>query len=543
MGKSHKEDCIRQSKTCKTCFGKNCNSKSIQKCYSTSGQHHVGSQFKETKTCKQYNDACFVLITEIGTIIKDCLKEYADKNNLPMTFLTDKYNSSSFSVCSSSLCNDQVVEPTNCIACDSRNDFNCEGKQPFTQAWERFHLRTCPLEIYPSGCYHYNGNHVQRGCMTDLVDEMKFSCESDSDACKKCAGSKCNKLITFQKCLNGNGRKGDVSQSKICKRYSDECYVHVANGTIQRGCTSDLIEGKNHEINFMSECQNERCKTCAGKQNCNDIEIKSEHCIVCQGAENCAFYPLKDMEQECPLSVQPMGCYLYKTTNMNAERGCMSQLEDQKRKECQEGSYRCKMCEGESCNIKRDFQMCHECYSDDGNEDDKYLCIRKPWNVKEKVCPKYSDECYTFVKDNKVRRSCIGDEIIPSVVDCKKNPNHCQKCSDTRSCNVAPFQSQSCISCDSSLDSTCATNSTFESYEQCPLSIHPHKCYHHIDNKSGVHKRGKKLYEFSINSTSKLIQKIVLIFHLIITLLINFHIRLSKCSKRYNDEIMQCQWR
>lgn len=494
LQRSHKDDCVRQSKTCKTCFGKNCNTKSIQKCYFTSGEHHFQSHFKEMKTCKHYNDACFVLITEKQTVVKDCLKEYADKNSLSLNFLSETYKNSSYSVCSSALCNDQVIESTNCITCDSRHDLYCDGG-PFSHSWRRYRLRSCPLEVYSSGCFHYNGNHTLRGCVNGLVDEKRFSCESDSDICKKCIGIECNDLITFQKCLTGNERKAADSQSKICKRYSDECFIHIANDTIQRGCSSDLIESPTKEIDFLSECQNGRCKTCAGRENCNDIDIKDEHCLVCQGTSDCSFYPGQDMRQKCPLAILPMGCYLHRTTHSNVERGCISQLDVANQKECQDGSYRCKMCRGDSCNIKRDFQRCHACYSKDGNENDQYSCRRKPWNVKEVVCPNYTDECYTLVQEGSVQRNCIGDETFPNATLCKEHPNYCQTCSDKRSCNDSPLKYQTCISCDSSVDPTCATNSTFEATEQCPLWIHPQICYHHIDNKSGVHERGKEIYE------------------------------------------------
>lgn len=58
-----------------------------------------------------------------------------------------------------------------------------------------------------------------------------------------------------------------------------------------------------------------------------------------------------------------------------------------------------------------------------------------------------------------------------------------------------PFQEEvdnekqfTCVQCLSCHDPTCATNTTFESFVDCP---HPHKCYHFIDKVTGLHKRGE----------------------------------------------------
>lgn len=47
---------------------------------------------------------------------------------------------------------------------------------------------------------------------------------------------------------------------------------------------------------------------------------------------------------------------------------------------------------------------------------------------------------------------------------------------------------ETCIACKSTIDPTCATNTTFGSFEECPL-LGNDRCYHMI--KDGKHKRGE----------------------------------------------------
>ncbi|XP_055309662.1 uncharacterized protein LOC129573299 [Sitodiplosis mosellana] len=494
-----KAECLRQSENCKTCFGNNCNlRKTLQQCYVSDGEMNLDEQSNQkVKTCKHHNDACFILINHgKKTVIKGCLSEYAEENNLPINFLSETYNRPLYSVCSESLCNDQTIRATNCISCDSRYDRDC--RRPFSLAWRNYAFFECPIEMNPSGCYHFEGNHTQRGCIADLKPHMRKLCESDCDTCKKCMGNECNDKAHFQKCISDDQRVADVSKSKICKRYLDECYTRAFNDTIQRGCTSDLAESPGNNIDFVSECQNGRCKICHDRDNCNDLDIENEYCLVCRDNVDCANNPTFDMRQRCPSAMMNMGCFLHNYTNQLksnfVERGCMSKLNNENWNYCKEGNFRCKMCTGDSCNIKKTFQTCYIC---DSLTDPK--CIDAPWDAEEGeiTCANYMGECYTHLNNGIVKRNCVGDETVPDRAYCINNPDKCLICSGERSCNDNVVKFETCISCDSSVDPTCATNSTFGSFEDCPLSIHPQTCYHHIDKDTGVHKRGciKKLQE------------------------------------------------
>lgn len=157
-----KRTCLNREDGCKTCIGNNCNRmKEFRTCYVRNEQIEplkLSTSWKDsTKICKNFEDKCFSLVNETGFIIKGCLSEYAEKNNVPINYFHDKYNSTVYSECSASLCNDENIEPLWCFGCDSRDDLNCSRS-------ELVHRVMCPLSLEQFGCYHHiDGEHVQRG--------------------------------------------------------------------------------------------------------------------------------------------------------------------------------------------------------------------------------------------------------------------------------------------------------------------------------------------------------------------------------------------
>lgn len=494
LDRRSKHLCLIQSDTCKTCFGNDCNERAhIQKCYTTNGEIDVSteaSSLNSIKVCKSYNDVCFTLVNHGKTILRDCLSEYSDKNNLQINFLTEFHNKTDYYMCSSPLCNDRNITPTFCLQCDSNSDANCPD--PSTDEWKKDAKHQCPFELTPSGCYHFiEGTHIRRGCIAELDDDKRKVCESDGDLCKKCIGDQCNDKTRFQKCLHYDELNSNVTESKTCPKYLDECFARIAGESIHRGCVSDLIRSMpSQSASFLSD-GNEKgvLKICSGTDNCNDKQIENEHCIVCDDAKDCKNNPTYSMRQKCPMTLEKMGCYLLeKGIKSHFKRGCMSKLDSKEKEDCQSGKGHCKMCDGDSCNIKRTFQTCHVCDTEVDGEN----CVGSPELIKEKVCPKYLDECYTLVKDEVVKRNCIGDSIVPTVGECKENAENCRHCSDSSPCNDEVIIPEICIACDSDTDNNCKTNLT--SIDTCHLSLQSKGCFHFINQTTGAHKRGKQIF-------------------------------------------------
>lgn len=488
---SLKDDCLDQSSNCKTCHGNNCNrANEFRRCYVSEGRELSEDWRNSIKTCTRSDDKCFTFINATNFIIKDCLADYMDKRELPLHHYASNYNQTTlYKDCSKSLCNDEPVEPLRCIECDSNFDINCFGTALAPRV-------ECPLEVIPSGCYHQNnGQNIKRGCIRNLDKEAQDLCKSDTDKCKRCVGHECNWKPFFQKCVVTNPQNVSESESKTCKRYDDECFIHVSSSEIvQRGCTSDISESNLYNIN-SSDMQNEDVFEKCSQDECNKRRVKRERCIVCSSKlnGNCVYNPM-GFREKCPLRVREMGCYLSFGDDYEVERGCVSQLEVEKRRKCGAGSNTCKTCIGHVCNEKRSFQFCKACDS----EVDGSFCVSSPWQLSNTPCPNYLDQCYTHVKNGIVRRNCTGDATIQSVEKCRQNSENCKYCDDKNGCNSDEVRPGMCISCNSSDDPACATNTTFTKFEVCPLSIHIAKCYHLINQTTGEHARGELIFDTDI---------------------------------------------
>lgn len=509
-----KRFCLNQSNTCKTCFENNCNAQTeFRRCYVNEPSSDQIAKLSEnyTKICRKFDDKCFSLVCDDGdsenVVIKDCLTDYTEEHDGSIDLITKNNDSSHYKECSETLCNFEKIEPLWCLACDSRKDKNCLDNLDMVTRVK------CPLEVTSSGCFHQiggeHGEHVKRGCLADIEDESERElCELDSDQCKKCLGRECNARRTFQRCIttsvnperengssntnsneSGESDTTDGNKSKLCKRYTDECFIHVSSdGVVQRGCVSDIIETPIDGID-ASDCDDndDICEKCSLEDDCNRKEITHEQCVVCssENKKNCANLPV-GMLKECPLAVREMGCYLQSDRHDNVERGCVSQLSVEQRADCRAGNGDCKICKSNGCNEKPQFQECFVCDSTiDGPN-----CLSKPHLFNQQRCRNYLDFCYTQVKDGVVKRNCTGDEVIPDVEQCKEDSENCKYCDNKGGCNEERIKQETCIACTSAENPACATNTIFDTFEDCPLSIQPHNCFHLINEASGEHVRG-----------------------------------------------------
>lgn len=436
-----------------------------------------------TKTCKHSDDKCFTLITEMGIVIKDCLQEYAERKNISNDFL-EMFNPKTYQICSSSLCNDDDIRPMRCISCNSKNDsIRCL----FSFLADR---KRCPLEIQPSGCYHQqSSDYIERGCLAELDNQKRTSCELNSDECKQCSNNECNSRLIFQTCTSSNSNVVNKKDSKICRQYLDKCFIYVMNETVHRGCISDLYDTPTVGIDLPLKCQDENnCETCDVGNDCNSRDVIEDRCIKCSSIENgyCVDFPNRLNATNCSVALKQQGCYLMQFGKIKAERGCMSHLNQNDRINCGQGNGTCKMCVGDKCNVKATFQKCFVCDS----ENDGHECLREP--LKEKTCNDYVGHCYSKAFGGVFRRGCIGDDAVQTIQECVKNPNNCKSCSDERPCNNETVKPITCISCNSTIDTTCATNGTFDKFVKCPISsIDSEKCYHFINETSREHIRGR----------------------------------------------------
>lgn len=484
-----KEHCLNQPDDCKTCTGNDCNSMTqFQRCnLNNTNNDAILSTWKHkirSKICTKFDDKCFTLVSEDNSIVKDCLNDYAVRHNVSIDFL-EKYNKSLYDVCTTRLCNNQTIRSMYCFECDSSTDENCDST-PLESAVD------CPLEINFSGCFHrFDGQNTQRGCIINLDEELRPTCESDSNECKKCIDNECNSRLYFQRCITDNMKVDNApKESKLCKRYSDECFIHLKNDIVRRGCKSDIIEAPDIGIDLKTDCKNSTiCELCSKRNNCNDRKVTNELCIACESdtEDFCASAPEMLDPKECPLALKKQGCYLIQETAERVQRGCLAHMNAIDRSKCISGNGTCKICVGDKCNQKTTFQTCYACTSvADGDK-----CLSSPQLSHKITCSRYLGHCYTMVTNGLTARGCTGDMTVPTIETCNRNPENCKHCSGNEPCNDKTVNAITCVHCDSSFDATCATNQTFDAIKSCSVSnLQPQQCYHFINQTSKQHMRG-----------------------------------------------------
>ncbi|XP_055308419.1 uncharacterized protein LOC129572481 [Sitodiplosis mosellana] len=506
LDESEKQKCLANDDSCKSCFETDgCNrQQSFSECFVTDqpisnlSPPNVFETKSWPKICAKYNDTCFTQVLENDTVIRGCLDEYAAKNDLPARSLSKiEGNNRRYQVCSTPLCNGKQLTASFCYACNSIDKPRCATEPSMFK-------KKCPLEINPSGCYHFiNGSYitqssyVERGCVAGLIGNQRKNCESNSETCKTCAGNVCNKKSRFQKCRFSVDAFG--GRIKTCQKYDDVCYLYVYNNTVRRGCLNELIDEPVVGHDIISDCKNnpDVCEICSGFF-CNTRDILRNHCISCTSLTNitCSYHPTVDMKVFCPYTLNRLGCYDWKSIkwgNIFVERGCVTNLAPEMKRECQSSSDTCKICQGIACNDKISFPHCLDCSSEDDDDD----CRegdgdeRTALNLKTRHCPNYMDQCYTRVENNIVTRNCT-DEVVNTPVNCQFDSESCHLCDGLR-CNGRSIERNLCVSCDSDTIPNCRSKTMINDetlFREFPFTLYDRGCFHFVMNDTDRHIRG-----------------------------------------------------
>lgn len=315
--------CRRQGRECKTCIGDDCNVKpTFQRCRACNSTQNVnciraGTSFASVD-CRLYHDECYTYADSNNVVTRGCLSDVAVT---PQVVESCKGQGDSCNTCTDANgCNSKVVDGEFCLQCDSTYDPDCVSNANFTMR------KQCPLSPNRVGCYLFDdgGEIVKRGCVADLTSNEIRMCRQERGECKTCIGDDCNAQPKFQSCRTCNStqnvnciRSSGAVSSVQCRKYTDQCYVHVDNNVVTRGClaVSPLDDA---ERTVCTSGDNENCQTCNGNSNCNNQLVDGEFCITCDSKfdANCHSSTNFTMRKQCPLSVKPMGCYLFNDGGM-----------------------------------------------------------------------------------------------------------------------------------------------------------------------------------------------------------------------------------
>lgn len=482
-----REMCRRQGDNCKTCFGDDCNTRiTFQRCYVCNSTESVNCirvpSIFPVAMCRDYLDTCFTRVMN-DIVDRGCLRQTAASND---ELIEDCSNNEVCATCNEKdRCNNKVIEGEFCLTCDSNLDTNCRSNVSYA-------MRTqCALAVTTIGCYRFEDEHdlVKRGCVSDVRPDDREMCRNQTDLCKTCLGNDCNEKISFQKCHVCNStssvnciRAPNAFPAPICRDYLDKCFTHVRNDIVVRGCARQSTEeqvnldcGKIVNADYCDLCMDGRC---------NNRIVDGEFCLTCDSSfdTNCRTNLTTDMRKQCALAVNPMGCYRSENKDDLVKRGCLANVDADKRQMCRTEGRSCKTCVGNDCNAKTTFQQCVTCRSA-GNDT---LCETNAASFDNQMCKYYLDDCFTHVRNNITTRGCLLEQQNDLVgVDFAKDcadPDICQKCDETDRCNVSPVVFETCGRQD-------GPQLPFR-LAQCPKAVTALGCFRDVNKFTGEATRG-----------------------------------------------------
>lgn len=162
--------------------------------------------------------------------------------------------------------------------------------------------------------------HVKRGCLRDLDPETKSFCNQNTDICKTCFGSNCNRRGEFVRCYDCNSKddmncsgNSSLGNSVVCKSYYGVCVTAIdAHGYTHRRC------GYAHWSEDDGLIAHHKMQTCM-TMNCNSVVYPSDRlqCYHCNGEDECNFMASGGAldnsfgPMPCGRISEPEQCYTY----------------------------------------------------------------------------------------------------------------------------------------------------------------------------------------------------------------------------------------
>lgn len=329
---------------------------------------------------------------------------------------------------------------------------------------------------------------VIRGCVVELEGSEKETCMSNGETCKTCfEGDLCNRQSNFSKCFVTDQPITNAlppyvfdtkSTPKICTKYNDTCFIQVLeNDTVIRGCVDEYAAQNDLSSNFLSEngASNRTYQLCSTPL-CNENQLNALFCLACSSTDdkNCASEP-SIYQKKCQLEINSSGCYHFDNGSY-VERGCIVDLTEDHRTNCESNSENCKQCTKDECNNKIKFMTC-------------IWNNLTQTNDNPKICKGYDDQCYIHALRGLVRRGCLNDDrdsYANILSDCKNEPEICELCSESN-CNSRVLPEEHCYSCNSRVGNIdCKYNPPPDMIVKCLTHLKKYGCYHLYENQFGM---------------------------------------------------------
>lgn len=290
-------ECSPQSVNCKQCVDNNCNGEIFPSnrllchhCESSSSDDECYKSLENNTEfsypCETYNfrDSCYFNITETGsvkTVHRGCLSDVGVEE-----CLSDQVKCKT---CQTSNCNSESIMKSpsiSCIICDTAGEDECrwgwkesfavkcrkdyyfyEKESCFTMAFSDQTIRDCNLDVNvcrnsPYCKFCYDGDACNR---FNVAQQYCYECSTDTD----------------QSCGSQPFHAKNTTCSGVIDYEHRGCFTwDLGNNNVTRGCYSSLTAEQ--RVSCTRDDQN--CRYCLDKQNCNDEKKGSAFMITVNSA-------------------------------------------------------------------------------------------------------------------------------------------------------------------------------------------------------------------------------------------------------------------
>ncbi|XP_053677820.1 uncharacterized protein LOC128727989 [Anopheles nili] len=260
-----------------------------------------------------------------------------------------------------------------------------------------------------------------------------------------------------------------------CPLENDSCFTSVTNGTLVRGCLSQL--NGNDELLLRTHCPQQEGHTCISctENECNNVLwLKCAHCDDDVDLESCTD---KERALLCPRYRSLDRCYeIAGSVEEVASKGCESTL-NATGSSCQRSNH-CRFVESSvsNCSLQINVQsavsQCLRCSSRE--ESTAGECTNGQTAMEN--CPQEEDACFSRLHGTTLERNCMSTLSQEEQLACGGSQGSCVSCTEP-GCNTHHLLK--CIQCRKSLEVECTDPgiSTTVKASFCPEFLPEARCF------------------------------------------------------------------
>ncbi|KFB46447.1 AGAP008117-PA-like protein [Anopheles sinensis] len=413
------------------------------KCYHCEGPRDTCGQIGSGTTlevCQRYHplDECYTYVSDSGYTIRGCSTTIAQEcNENPVAHCPR---------CQGEGCNAVPFEQPNWLTCAK-----CAHATECAERKDNPVFELCTRKLLlgrHDDCYTYSfgGEVLERGCLSEADPTIQAQCVDGSSECSVCHCDRCNGPPTSCVVCQGERGCGDAGNTDLLQACTTgtcviTSFVWNSDGVlmIAKQCSETV------QLDTCSKGPPGGDYQVCHSPGCNDVLYPPGRirCYQCEGA-SCADPSL--LPTVCDPYIEGMdACYSFFDRQ---QKGCIGQLNQTQRDECQSEGTVCRTCSsGDGCNLEPRALECTVCSSESDPD-----CGSRPIGSTARTRKSCSTGgCATYIDDNGFTvKGCAVDFQLTEASCSDENDALCYFCSTGDGCNdelLFPPDRQECFQC------------------------------------------------------------------------------------------------